>query len=388
MRLALITFGSVAQPRGGLQVRSRTAAESLAALGVDVDIVSTREPAGAAASLPFARSLAVPRRKPWRGFSPGFARLIRRAARSSDALVVANAMFMPAVAATGTRRPLIWDTNECQTLHYRRLARTPRNRLRLVVWTLLERWAARRCVVAVAIGETEAEAWRRIHPRLRGKLVTIDHAPLVVSAEEREAPRALLAARLGADLGRVLLFAGMMGAKHNAAAARWLLDVLAPRLPGDATLVICGPGSERLQCTAPTRARVACLGAVDDIDSLIAAADLCLAPLASGAGVKTKVLHYLWHGRRVAGTPVAFEGVEGAPGLHVAELDALPALVLRLLGSTASDAAGTRAATDTAGAAADAIRTAQARAWIESHHGRERVREQWRSVLQWIPSKP
>jgi len=53
---------------------------------------------------------------------------------------------------------------------------------------------------------------------------------------------------------------------------------------------------------------------VDEIDSIIDSADLCLAPLATGAGVKTKVLHYLAHGKRIAGTPIAFEGLSGAPG--------------------------------------------------------------------------
>jgi hypothetical protein len=112
-----------------------------------------------------------------------------------------------------------------------------------------------------------------------------------------------------------------------------------------------------------------CLGNVDDVDSVIASADICLAPLASGAGVKTKVLHYLAHGCRVAGTPLAFEGIEGAPGLYQASLDSLPVLIASLTKTTESPEN------------ADARASAQ-RAWIEHHHGRQRVGQQWQEILQ------
>jgi hypothetical protein len=364
-RLLLVTFGSLAEPHGGLQVRSRVLLETLSGLGVDVAVASTREPVGAGAALPWASRVVAPSRKPFRGFSLDWARVIREAARSADALIVANAMLVPAVYVARTGKPVVWDTNECQSLHYRRLAPTPRNRLMLLVWTLLERLAARRCAVAVSIGDVEAEAWRRLHPRLRGKLATVDHAPLA-RAVDQVAARAALVARIGVEPQRVLLFLGTMTAKHNAAAARWLLRELAPRLPVGTALVMCGPGSEQLSVDAALHDTVFCLGAVADVDSVVAAADLCLAPLASGAGVKTKVLHYLWHGRPVAGTPVAFEGLSGAPGLHVASLDQLCGLVLHLLD-------------------APPPARAPAREWVEQHHGRERVREQWRHVLQWIP---
>jgi hypothetical protein len=114
---------------------------------------------------------------------------------------------------------------------------------------------------------------------------------------------------------------------------------------------------------------VECLGNVDDVDSVIASADVCLAPLASGAGVKTKVLHYLAHGCRVAGTPMAFEGIDGAPGLYQASLASLPALVASLTKTVESpESAHARAGAQ--------------RAWLEHHHGREQVAQQWKEVLQ------
>jgi hypothetical protein len=365
-RPLLVTFGSVTHPDGGLAVRSRLVAESLSTLGIPPAIVSTREPSpGATPS--WARSLNVPRQKPRRGLSLEFVRLIRHRAAGADVVIVANAMFMPALVLAGVRLPMVWDTNECQTLHYDRLAHTPSNRARRFAWWALESWAARRCSIAVAISATEAREWERIHPVLRGKVVTVDHVPFASHRTAHEA-RAGLQQRLGRPLdGPLLVFVGTMTAKHNAAAGRWIIDVLAPSLPEGTTVVICGRGSQLLE-PGHAGARVACLGSVDDIDSVIAAADLCLAPLAAGAGVKTKVLHYLAHGRRVAGTPLAFEGIEGAPGLFEASLDALPALVHRLCAESESEE--------------DAeLRSEAQRSWMLCHHGHEHVAAQWNDVM-------
>jgi Glycosyl transferases group 1 len=297
-----------------------------------------------------------------------WARLIRHHARDADAVIVANAMFMPALEVSGTRVPMIWDTNECQTLHYERLERTTSNRAKQLIWWGLERWAAKRCRVAVAIGQAEAFEWRRIHAPLRGKLMTVDHAAFVPD-RPTEAGDSDLAERVGGLLHRpILLFVGTITAKHNAVAARWLIDVLAPSLPDTATIVICGPGSDQLVGGGKAGARVVLLGAVDDIDSIIATADLCLAPLATGAGVKTKVLHYLAHGKRVAGTPIAFEGLSGAPGLLEAPLDGLPDLVTRIIAAPES-------------AEAARSRVAAQHAWLAEHHGRPLIVDQWRNVL-------
>jgi glycosyltransferase involved in cell wall biosynthesis len=367
LRPLLVTFGSILEPDGGLQVRSRILAESLASLGMPPTVLSTREHRPTNPPPPWARAIYVPSHRPWRGFSIEWARMIRDHARDADAVIVANAMFMPALQVSGTRVPMIWDTNECQTLHYERLDRSASNLTKQFIWWGLERWAAKRCQVAVSIGQAEASEWRRIHAPLRTKLMTVDHAAFV--PEQPLEGDGDLAERVGGALHRpILLFVGTIAAKHNAVAARWLIDVLAPTLPDTTTIVICGPGSDRLPGGGKAGARVVLLGAVDDIDSIIATADLCLAPLATGAGVKTKVLHYLAHGKRVAGTPIAFEGLSGAPGLLEAPLEGVPDLVARIIAEPEpADAARARVAAQ--------------HAWLIEHHGRPRIVGQWRNVL-------
>lgn len=366
VRLMLITFGSVLEPRGGLAVRSRIAAESLAALGSPPLVVSTAEPPGllAAGTPAWAREIRVPRGTPRLGFSHWLAREIASAGRESDVAIVANAMFWPALRLAGLRLPLVWDTNECQSLHYARLPVTPRHLAAGLTWRALEAWAAASCTLAVAVGEREAGWWRQLQPRLRDKLAIVDHRPHTRPPAERA--RAVLAELCGAEpRGTVFLFLGNLVGKHNAAAARWLLEKLAPALPARSTLVLAGPGTERLPAWH-TPAAVYRLGPVDDVDSLIAAADVCLAPLASGAGVKTKVLHYLAHGRPVIGTELAFEGIEDAPGLLAAPLEELPAICAEV-------AAGRRSL--------PRPDPDEAAGWLEARHGADRVRDQWRLAL-------
>jgi Glycosyl transferases group 1 len=369
-RPLMVAMGSVAVPRGGNETRSRLTAEILADLGMAPAMVTTQEPE-LAETPPWASSLRAPRRRAAEYLSPELARLIRTSSVSRTCLITTNPMFMPAIVASRVKLPLIWDTNECQTLHYRRLAPTMSNRAKRAVWFLLERWIARKCWMAIAISEAEAVTWKTTHPCLEGKLTVVDHATLATPRDSDVARKELSADHDLGD-GPVLLFLGTLRAKQNAAAAKWIVSELAGSLPEDVTILLCGPGSDELDLPAATGARVIGLGAVDDVDSVVAAADICLAPLAAGAGVKTKVLHYLAHGKRVAGTPIAFEGLTEVPGIHSASLDKLPELVDLLSRETECDNV-------------IAQRISAQQAWLEVRHSRAHVTAQWKKVLECLP---
>jgi hypothetical protein len=369
-RPLLVAMGSVAEPRGGNQTRSRLTAEILAELGMVADIVTTKEPPGRPKP-PWAASLQAPRKD--RYLSLELVRLIHEAGQGASFVVVTNAMLLPALLLARVRAPLVWDTNECQTLHYRRLPTTPANCMKLAAWFLLERWSAHRCSIAIAISATEARTWLRSHPPLRKKLAVVDHA---VPAQWRDPAQSRrdLCKRFGLDpAGSILLFLGTLEAKQNTRAVRWIISNLMDALPPAATVVLCGPGTETVVAvTGRSGARLVALGEVDDVDSVVAASDLCLAPMAAGAGVKTKVLHYLAHGRPVAGTPVAFEGLEDAPGLYAASLEDLAPLVSDLCANNKIDRSRCE-------------KSHGQQAWVEQYHGRTLVSGQWRKVLDCLP---
>lgn len=366
-RALLVAFGSVLDPRHGIAVRARSLADALADLGVRVTLISSEEPVSPIpASIDAMHVLRQPLRF-W--FSMELVRETRLRARESDVVIVESALLLPSVELARPKIPVVWDTNECETLHYSRLEPTFTNRLRGLVWRQIERWAVRRTDIVVAVSESEGSWWTRLFPASREKLAVVHHRSLAQAMPSGVA-RAQFERLCNASVrGRVLLFVGNLSAKHNAAAASWLLGELAPRLPADCSLVLAGPGTEALSAPDRTRAHVLCLGSVPDVDVVVARADICLAPLKAGAGVKTKVLDYLAHGKVVVATPVAMEGLEDAPGVCTAELEHFAARVLELL-SRSDDLE-----------AAERRRTSQ-RAWIRAQHSRERIAEELRSALQ------
>jgi Glycosyl transferases group 1/Glycosyltransferase Family 4 len=367
-RALLITFGPVLNPQGGLGVRARSVLEALSDLGLRTSVISHYEDSldGLPADV---GTFYVLRRRLRLGWSWELARVARDLANEADVVIVESALLLPALRVGRPTTPIVWDTNECETLHYSRLKWTLSNRLRLFVWREIERWAVRWTHVIVAVSETEATWWARLFPQSNDKLVVVRHRTLAEPVDASEARKTLQQLCRRELDGPVLLFVGTLAAKHNAAAANWLVDELAPSLPPTCILVLAGPGTERVRIRRPTKAQVIRLGPVPKIDAVIAGADACLAPLEAGAGVKTKVLHYLAHGKLVLATPVATEGLEGAPGVRVAQLEDFTAQVSDFLNRPEDVDAARR-------------RAQRQRDWIEREFGAERVHDQLREALR------
>jgi hypothetical protein len=264
-------------------------------------------------------------------------------------------LLLPAVVLAGARQPIVWDTNELETLHYSRLPTSLSVLAKRLVWYLLEWWSTRKADVVVGISAVEAAHWARLFPGSREKLMVADHAvlrePRLVEPESKRSA--------------AVVFVGDLRAKHNYAAAKWTLEHLLPVLAGRARLVMAGRGTDGL---APASPDLELLGFVEDISEVIARAEVCIAPLLAGAGVKTKMLDYVRQGCRVLATPVAMEGIEDCPGVTVAGLEEFPEALLRLLDAP-EDAEH-----------AAARRTDQAQ-WYEEHCGQAHLIEQWTAIL-------
>jgi len=370
-RALVVAFGSVVDPRHGMAVRARSVSEALADLGFRVSVISSAEPETAPpASI---ETLHVLKRKLHLGWSRELVREARVRAREAHVIVVESALLLPAVLAGRPKVPILWDTNECETLHYSRLERSLNNRLRQHVWRQIERWAVSRSDIVIAVSEAERRWWARLFPGSRRKLAVVPHRSLAMSADGKA--RAHLERICNTQLRRpALLFVGNLAAKHNAAAAEWLLAELAPRLPFNCSLLLAGPGTNTLQAPDSARAQVIRLGSVRDINVVIGGADVCLAPLAAGAGVKTKILDYLAHGKIVFATPIAMEGLEEAPGVRIAELELFTSCVLDYLSASEAD--------ETAWAQGQSQRT-----WVLAHHGPARVKEHLRVALERVGLK-
>lgn len=120
---------------------------------------------------------------------------------------------------------------------------------------------------------------------------------------------------------RTLVFTGAMDYFPNQQAAVWFIDHIYPRLARMETkwkvyIVGRSPSAAILD---RANANVIITGTVPDVAEYLEKADIVIAPLRSGAGLKNKVLEGMASGKAVIGSSIAFEGVGGASGTHYLE---------------------------------------------------------------------
>jgi polysaccharide biosynthesis protein PslH len=135
--------------------------------------------------------------------------------------------------------------------------------------------------------------------------------------------------------GRVI-FTGSLNWVPNVQAVEWFLRGCWPLIRAawpDASFVIIGKGmSEAQKQTFEGHAGVTARGFVDDVREHVLAAEVSVAPMVSGSGIKNKILEGWAMQRAVVATQVAARGLEGADALLVADdAPGFARAVLRLL---------------------------------------------------------
>jgi glycosyltransferase involved in cell wall biosynthesis len=84
-------------------------------------------------------------------------------------------------------------------------------------------------------------------------------------------------------------------------------------------------------------------GAVADVRSWLAAADVVVAPLRIARGIQNKVLEAMAMARPVVASPAAFEGIDAEPGRDLIVASNEGAAIVNLLGDPAAAAIGAAA---------------------------------------------
>ncbi len=109
---------------------------------------------------------------------------------------------------------------------------------------------------------------------------------------------------------RKILFIGSYLPPHNRQAMGYIENIISPMLPKK-EFIIAGGG-------VPKKAvrNVRYIGGVEDMGRILDHADLCIAPLTDGVGVKIKMLDYFNAGKAVIGTSMAFEGYDVKDGYN------------------------------------------------------------------------
>lgn len=137
--------------------------------------------------------------------------------------------------------------------------------------------------------------------------------------------------KLGLDGKVAVVFVGSFEYAPNVRALRYVSSNLAPRLAREdprVLILVAGVGSEAYSSAEASNLRI--LGTVDDLDGLLYASHIGIAPMDVAGGTSGKIVDYILHGLTTLATPEATQGVEAAPSLVVVPLADFATQLLRL----------------------------------------------------------
>jgi len=252
--------------------------------------------------------------------SPAMHAFVRRKLPSAEAVYAFSgqmAQFVP----SGTGRRFIMDFVDVDSAKFAAYACESGPLMRRVYAREAERLAAferevaRRADASLFVSEAEAALFRR-----ETQIQSVQALANGIDSDFFD-PNARFPKLTAEERGQgpILLFTGQMDYRPNIDAVAWFVRKVLPQVP-HARFVIAGrnPAPEVLALEGP---RVTVTGAVSDMRSWLAAADLVVAPLRIARGVQNKVLEAMSMARPVVATSAAFEGIEAAPGEHLLVAD-------------------------------------------------------------------
>ncbi|MEM4067579.1 MAG: glycosyltransferase [Candidatus Micrarchaeaceae archaeon] len=127
---------------------------------------------------------------------------------------------------------------------------------------------------------------------------------------------------------KILFIGNCIGNRASFDASETIVKAIAPNVPF-AEFILTGKG-----CKKFSSSNVSSLGFVKNFKRVVEDADICLAPIKVGSGLKTKILTYFSAGKPIIGTHVAFEGFSVKNGINCLiedDLSKYPKIINRLL---------------------------------------------------------
>ncbi len=337
MKIGMISFGDLTTPQNGYALRCWMLAQKLKAEGHEVVIYQfTPETEQTVRDGITIHSISVRHERPYRSVSEsliGFG-LIRelvfpvegylklRARRAEllefDEFYIEGCLLMNAFSLVKQlKKPILLDThclNKDVALKIR-----AQNKLigtvRVALWHFIENNMLRHVDKVIAISDHDKSFIEKHYHIRPGNIEIIPHVVDPAAADTYAQAATELRQRFIKGVQSIACFVGDLGAIQNAESEKYIRNQLAPATP-DIHYVLVGKNPKARQDTP----NITYTGFVEAVDPYILMADFCIAPMAIGSGVKTKVLDYLKYDKPIVATPVAFEGIDPSKYTHVCDL--------------------------------------------------------------------
>lgn len=225
--------------------------------------------------------------------------------RDSDIFVLEHPWLWPALAQVLKQRrgTLVYNAHNVESvLLSESLPKAP-----LTPWVLervrrLETELVRSADLVLTCTTLDMQALRALSGRGAEAFAVVGRGARSTPESRRSA-----AAHAARAAGRVAVF---VGARHppNDAAARWIIETLAPRLPDWRIDIVgsCGPACG----LTPSTPNVRILGHVTALAEVLAEASVGLNPITRGSGINMKAIEYLHFGLPVVSTAFGARGLE------------------------------------------------------------------------------
>jgi len=236
--------------------------------------------------------------------------------KNQDVVMIEGSMFLPfAITAKILRKKVVYDTHG-SIVEVSKGVRGIKNLLfRRIIGGLLDRVTTAVSDVVITVSEKDAEIFKK-YSRNKGKVVVVRHSIDTEKIPFYEVENQKV---------KTALFAGNLRSVQNYEAAKKIIEI-AKQLP-EVKFVIVGEGKEKFT-NYPDN--VIFVGKVESLDKYYKEADVCVIPLTTGTGIKTKVLECMAYGRPVITTEKGIEGLidaEKLEGVLVDRVENFPTLI-------------------------------------------------------------
>jgi glycosyltransferase involved in cell wall biosynthesis len=221
--------------------------------------------------------------------------------KSHDKIIVEGSIFLPFFAiAKLLRKRVIYDTHGSIVEVSKGLKGIKNFIFRRAIGGFLDSISTKLSDNVITVSEGDAQIFRK-YTRNKGKVLVIRHAIDVENTPFYEVPN---------DRVRRAIFVGNLYSVQNYEAVKIILK--AAEIVKDVEFIIVGDGRELFKDYPPN---VKFVGKVPSLHEYYKEADVCFIPLTTGTGVKTKVLECMAYGRPLITTKKGIEGLHDAEKL-------------------------------------------------------------------------